>query len=237
MSSIEFINTFDIEPSFFPEPSLKNLPEWYIRTAMEMDPQEEAHLVTIYGDKANTRNTVKRCTPVQDIIGAGYILKTPFDLIVKNVDGIPYYEWPSRGIDAVYFHPAAQLKHHPLMTLDFAPKWNNPWGVKTPLGYSCLFAHPFHHDDLPFTSLSGIVDTDGYTAPVNMPFVLKDPNFQGLIPAGTPFCQVIPFKREPWEMKIGNKVLQEEARRLDWRMNKIPELRYKLLYWNRKYFK
>ena len=51
--------------------------------------------------------------------------------------------------------------------------------------------------------MPGIVDTDKYTAPVNFPFVLNDANFEGLIPAGTPMAQVIPFKREDWNMRIG----------------------------------
>jgi hypothetical protein len=61
------------------------------------------------------------------------------------------------------------------------------------------------HRDLPFTILPGVVDTDRYTAPVNFPFLINDPNFEGLIPAGTPIAQVIPFKREPWEMSIGKE--------------------------------
>jgi hypothetical protein len=34
---------------------------------------------------------------------------------------------------------------------------------------------------------------------------LKDPNWRGLIPAGTPIAQVIPFKRENYKMEISNE--------------------------------
>ena len=52
--------------------------------------------------------------------------------------------------------------------------------------------------------MPGIVDTDTYKASVNFPFVLNEPDtFEGLIPAGTPIAQVIPFKRESWEISIG----------------------------------
>ena len=62
-----------------------------------------------------------------------------------------------------------------------------------------------------FRSLPGIVDTDTYTAPVNFPFVLNDWKFEGIIPAGTPMAQVIPFKRESWQMSIGkNEELIEQ---------------------------
>jgi hypothetical protein len=53
--------------------------------------------------------------------------------------------------------------------------------------------------------MEGVVDTDTYNAPVNFPFVLKNVNFEGLIPAGTPIAQVIPFKREEWKMQIGTE--------------------------------
>lgn len=34
---------------------------------------------------------------------------------------------------------------------------------------------------------------------------LRDPNFEGMIPAGTPMAQIIPFKRDSWEMSIGKQ--------------------------------
>ena len=62
-----------------------------------------------------------------------------------------------------------------------------------------------------FKILPGIVDTDTYTPPVNFPFVLTDENYEGLIPAGTPLAQVIPFKRESWEMSFGSQKEKDRA--------------------------
>ena len=56
-----------------------------------------------------------------------------------------------------------------------------------------------------FTILPGVVDTDTYTAPVNFPGVLTDVKFEGLIPAGTPIAQVVPFQRESWTMELGEQ--------------------------------
>jgi len=52
--------------------------------------------------------------------------------------------------------------------------------------------------------LSGIVDTDSYRVPVNFPFIMNTPlggefNFD----TKTPMVQVIPFKRQDWEMEVG----------------------------------
>jgi len=57
----------------------------------------------------------------------------------------------------------------------------NPFGVKTPKGYSCLFVDPMHGDAKPFKCLPAIVDTDEFTTPLNFPFFL-DKNFSGIIP-------------------------------------------------------
>jgi len=118
----------------------------------------------------------------------------------------PYYEWPA--FEPIQFHPHVQAPEHPNKgdKHEFIsyPKWINPWSIKTPKGYSVLFTQPMHRES-PFTILDGIVDTDSYNAPVNFPFVLNDWDFEGLIPAGTPMAQVIPFKRDSWQMEIGKE--------------------------------
>lgn len=45
--------------------------------------------------------------------------------------------------------------------------------------------------------MSGIMDTDRCFDSGNMPFFLKE-NFEGLIPKGTPYAQIIPIKRKKW---------------------------------------
>ena len=127
---------------------------------------------------------------------------------------IPWYEWPSFG--PLGFHPVAQAPTYPnrkdLPNEGSYPKWINPWSIKTPPGYSILFVQPFHRE-CPFSILPGTVDTDTYTAPVNFPFALNDWNFEGIIPAGTPMAQVIPFKRESWTMSFGEqKEMEEQAK-------------------------
>lgn len=140
--------------------------------------------------------------PVFDAITSGYIITLPADVWVSVKDGQQFFEWSSFGL--VQFHPIEQAPEHPARNKFAYPKWINYWGIKTPTGYSTLFVNPMHHD-LPFTILPGIVDTDQYTAPVNFPMVINDPEFEGLIPKGTPIAQVIPFKRESWQMEIGDE--------------------------------
>ena len=204
MSSIVFTNTVDAPDIYAPQPCSKLIPDWYKNTNSYVGENK------VPNGSGSTTATIKRCMPVFDVINAGYILVTHTDIWVSQKPDlpdnpnkiIPWFEWPS--FDAISFHPEEQAPLHPKVVGTPIPKWINPWGIKTPAGYSSLFIPPVHRDN-PFSALPGIVDTDTYTAPVNIVFTLTDPNFEGLVPAGTPVVQVIPFKRESWDMAIGTE--------------------------------
>jgi hypothetical protein len=81
--------------------------------------------------------------------------------------------------------------------------------VELPEGYSALYTQPFNRFELPFLTTSGIVDNDKVHLPGTMPFfVLK--GVAGILPAGTPYAQIIPFKREHWESEVDVSLAQAE---------------------------
>ena len=217
MSLITFTDTMGVPEQYRPKPASVSVPDWYKNLESYIRGEKKPS-----GD-GNTSATIKRCMPVFDAITNGYIIYTYTDVFVSQkpvteADGtdtgktMPWYEWPSFG--PLGFHPVTQAPTHPgrndLTDGGSYPKWINPWSIKTPKGYSVIFTQPMHRPS-PFTILDGIVDTDSYTAPVNFPFVFNDWNFEGLIPAGTPMAQVIPFKRESWKRETGSeKELQEQ---------------------------
>lgn len=198
---IIFTNTSNFKDLEKPQPALNFIPEWY----KKMDSY-------VGGKKApsgigTTTATIKKCMPVFDSIAAGYIITSPADIWVTIKNNAPHYEWSS--LDLISFHGAEQVPYYPSnrnfrYPLEAYPKWINYWSIRTPKGYSTLFVQPFHRDSI-FTIIPGIVDTDTYTAPVNFPFIINDPEFEGLIPKGTPIAQVIPIKRDSWEMSFGQE--------------------------------
>lgn len=198
MSIIKFTNAFDVPIQFAPQPASKYIPQWY----KEINSYRSKSKTT--NGSGQTDGTIKRCMPVFDAIEAGYIIVSHADVLVSQRNNQFYYEWPSG--DPIQFHPVSQLANYPNNKThkDNLPKWMNPWAIETPKGYSTMFVQPFHRESV-FTILPGVVDTDTYTTMVNFPFVLNDPNFEGLIPAGTPIAQVIPFKRDKWEMRFGDQ--------------------------------
>ena len=85
-------------------------------------------------------------------------------------------------------------------------KFINPWKIKTPPGYSCLFLPVLNNNDSRFEIIPGIVDTDSFPLEINFPFILNGYKYKApiefIIKKGTPIVQVFPFKRQKWKMKI-----------------------------------
>jgi hypothetical protein len=186
-----------IPKEYYPVPGVKAVPEWYKK-------METSHAKDKTNDhEVRSTQTIKRCMPVLDAITTGYVIKTHTDLYITNKDGVLNFEWSSDTKDTITFHPAYQLVNYKELDLpNGAPKIRNPWGIKTPRGYSCLFITPPHRPACGITILEGVVDTDRYTNSVQFPFIV-DKDFVGTVPAGTPIAQVIPFKRDSFRMEIG----------------------------------
>jgi len=88
--------------------------------------------------------------------------------------------------------------------------------------------------DLPFQTLSGIVDCDVHPNSVFVPFFLKK-DFEGIIPAGTPIMQLLPFKRESWESSKGP--VNKMARFSSDLVKRYAMHNYRRLYWSKKSYK
>jgi len=170
---------FDVPKPF---PAYKGVPAWY----REMPGVE------------NNKMTVKKCVPVLDAITSGYLITLAADVEVTD-QGIKNFS-KVKMVSAHHKEQTLNLVVPP--EYDEQPyKWENFFVVKTPKGYSTMFVHPLNRTDLPFMSLSGVVDTDKHPIPVNFPFLIRK-DFRGIITAGTPLIQAIPFKRESWTSEV-----------------------------------
>ena len=224
---IIFTNTTNADLEY-PKPASKLIPDWYKNTQSYIN--NERKLI----NNGETPATIKRCMPVFDAITAGYIIESPADVFVSIRNNIQWFEWSDFGL--INFHPIIQALEHPLKKPFPYPKWVSPWSITTPKGYSVLFVQPFHRESV-FTILPGIVDTDQYMAPVNFPFVINDPTFEGLIPKGTPIAQVIPFKRDSWNMKLGSKKDLETQIKVTRKLHSKFFDKYKTMFWTKKEYR
>ena len=82
-----------------------------------------------------------------------------------------------------------------------------------------------------------VVDTDEFAIPFNMFLKLRDPKFEGMIPAGTPFLQIIPFKRESWTSSLGGDNERKKHEVDVRRFSRVIFDKYKKFFWVKKEYK
>ena len=186
--------------------------------------------------------TIKRCMPIFDSLTAGYTLLLHADLMVSFIyehnQKIQETTWsPHIDYPFIQSHAFIQFNNYPGLEQGVAAKkYVNPFAIVTPPGYSCIFVQPMHQEESPIKILDGIVDTDKQHF-VNFPFVYKDPNFEGIIPAGTPIAQIIPFKRESWKLEIDNEKDIKKIQKSKKEIGANIFGQYRDFNWNRKEYK
>jgi hypothetical protein len=230
---IEFIplSEFAVNCLTPPVPAKKVLPEWYKNTPFFIEGMTSYSTVN-----GVPPTTVKGCNPFLDALTSGYVFCLSNDLeIINNGDNNFSFYWRTNNT-TITEHSKDQ---HPLLPSAFNGsdavfKFHNDFIIKTPKGYSTNFMHPVNQHDLPFRTLSGIVDTDTYMIPVHFPFQLLSLNKEvTILEKGTPLCQFIPFKRDNWkhEVKPYDQKLIEKAR-----FNYFGRIyrAYKSLHWVKK---
>jgi hypothetical protein len=177
-----------------PIPAVLGLPDWF-----KALPQK-AFSETLRDDLF----TIKKCPPVIDAMTFGFLMPLACDLKVENGEFTWQRDLPA-GIakysrSPIDFHDGCQVAGTPFFDEDrFIIKFNNFWTIELPPGYSLLVTHPINRDDLPFSTLSGLVDADSYRDVfIHFPARWRDPDFNGTLPKGTPIAQCIPMKRDRW---------------------------------------
>jgi hypothetical protein len=231
----------------YPTPIKLNIPEWYKKL-----------------DHTVLEKTIKGCMPFLDTLTSGYLLKMPQDFHVmhninnKNEKGEEFKD----SLQTFALHSISPMLHdkqinlnsgidtHSINQLEGSPfikknknlpfyKILNPWKIKTPKGYSCLFVSPLNNSDDRFSIISGIVDTDTFPNEINFPIVIngdKYPMLETTIKKGTPYVQIIPFKRESWKMTLKPRKQKEvQNSRLFYELVLLNN--YKENFWNKKSWK
>jgi hypothetical protein len=188
-----------------PIPAVAGLPDWF-----KALPQK-AFNPTLGGES----HTIKKCPPFLDAMTYGFLIPLASDLEVRDGEFSWNFELPEGFVSdssfaPIDFHDPSQIAGTPFLDDDrFIIKFRNFWTIQAPQGYSLLFTHPVNRGDLPFTTLTGLVDCDAfYHNAVHFPARWHDAQFSGVLPKGTPVAQCLPVKRESWAGQFD--VLSEE---------------------------
>jgi hypothetical protein len=180
-----------------PVPARDGLPEW-LRTM----PGEA--LVAELGAEIRT---LKHCPPLIDALRAGFLMPLAAD--VRVADGAFSWEWdlPATALgrttrSPLSFHHAEQALGSPLHDPERVfLKFNNFWTIALEPGWSLLVMHPINRPDLPFQTLTGLVDADRYgDGLIHFPARWLDAGFDGVLARGTPVAQCVPLRRAALEL-------------------------------------
>jgi hypothetical protein len=178
-----------------PAPARAYVPDWYRQATRFIGGKMELRQQGINKD-------LKLCVPFLDALTSGYVIELPADMLVqRDAQGVTFFwheepqllEFRSKDMATTLPRPAGHDQD--------LYAWVTQWAMIAPPGYSLLVTHPLNRNDLPFTTTSGIIDSDKYSSAGQVPFFLRA-GFSGVIPAGTPIMQVIPIKRENWKHEV-----------------------------------
>jgi hypothetical protein len=212
-----------------PKPAKNYIPEWYknIKSFYRKTP--------IFNTNGKLYNPdLKMCMPFLDSLTTGYIQETWCDIYIqKENEEIKFYFSDFPQIINVREKKAIETYNNEFYPIEF--EWSIEWINKTPKNHSVLICHPLNRLDVPFYTLSGIIDSDMYyhSPSGNLPFYIKK-DFEGLIPKGTPMYQIIPIKRNFWTHKIEKYSINNQKRLK--KQNQVFWEFYKKNFWNKKQY-
>lgn len=183
-----------------PDASKKYVPEWFKNIPLWNSEKKEVKMNP--DGSYDINSTVKKCVPFMDSFLIGYIQELWCDItFYYNDDGTVGFE--HNGVeDPIAIRDSTHLPiGEKFYSLELV--WKTKWEPLTPNGYSSLYVHPLNRIDLPFHTLSGVIDTDQWPISGNFPFLLEKSFIEknGTLFRGTPIYQIIPIKRENWSQE------------------------------------
>jgi hypothetical protein len=209
-------------------PIKQHIPKWYKDTPQFLFDTKPKFL-------PDGNLSLKYCIPFLDSLTTGYAVQLNCDILVEQTENGPFLSWGvgtplsvrDSGHAPTFPIPEGHSNTHFI--------WKVPLIYSLPKEYSVLFTHPLNRYDLPFTTVSGIID-GGFSLPSgNAPFFVKT-NFEGVIPRGTPIAQLIPFLRQSWSSVEEPDLVKDAEIEKDLARSKISGW-YKQNRWQKKEFK
>jgi hypothetical protein len=146
--------------------------------------------------------TAKRCMPFLDALMTGFYLtlSTDLDYDGENFRWVPL---PTTGTEPyptepIAFHAPEQLAGAPLGAEPRTIlKFNIFWAIGLTPGWSLFVTHPAHQTDLPFQTISAVIDADRYSETfIQIPTLWRSRGVPCVLPKGTPVAQCLPIPRD-----------------------------------------
>jgi len=190
-----------------PKPAYKYIPDWYKNTDLLLE-------------QSKLDKTVRGCMPFMESLTFGWIIPAPIDIEIQQSEEGMVLNWTDDSFNAMGYHYLEQVGGEEFPHQDVTIiKFNLPYLIRTPKGVSTLYMPPLNRFESRFTAFSGVVDTDTYMNQINIPSIFWDSSYEGVIQAGTPIAQIIPFYRK----SIVNESVKRTSTEEEDRLNKLTE--------------
>ena len=180
-----------------PAPARGLLPDWL--RAMPANAYSQIHGRDI--------RTVKQCPPFVDAMAFGVMILLPCDVTFDRGQLSWAWDVPEPATSGhprapLSFHVPAQLTDTPFAKGGLAAiKFNSFWTIELEPGWSLFATHPVNRDDLPFRTITGLVDADRFhDGGINFPALWTESDFSGVLPKGTPIAQCFAVPRTAPEL-------------------------------------
>ncbi len=152
--------------------------------------------------------TVKQCPPFVDAMAYGVMILLPCDVTVDHGSLSWAWDIPEPGdIGSSARAPELPCSRRNSRTRRLrregqaAIKFNSFWTIEVDPGWSLFATHPVNRDDLPFRTITGLVDADRFhDGGINFPALWTRPDFSGVLPKGTPVAQCFAVPRTAPEL-------------------------------------
>jgi hypothetical protein len=204
------------------------LPEWYAKLPEVKESYAFNEIVT---------KNVRACVPVSDLMSSGYIIRATFEVRVseKIINFAPAMSIQTalEVKDGNANSNTAQLEQHlglipngpvdvfdelscPMKSRDKKRgkyfKFESPWSIQTPPGYSCLVMQPYYFYNQDVQILPAIIDTDKFDKKIPVIGFLTGKTEEVRFFCGDPLLHIIPFKRDDWEAEFTSEKILDKSK-------------------------
>jgi hypothetical protein len=226
-----------------PVPASTRIPDWWRNvTPYSVNANNPDGTKFIVEDRISNA-TFKKCTPMLDALSSGYLITLWADVQVRQFKSetgeyFPRITWRVNTVSGVFQQhgESSEKIPPPLGYSKYVFKYMNTWIPRTPSGYSVLFTAPFNYENLPFYAIPGVVDSDKSSIEIIPPMWLQE-GFEGVIEAGTPLVQLLPFKRNDWKAEFDYLKDGEYSIIEDKNFNNTLISHYIKKHWSKKSYK
>jgi len=224
----EYLDEYSFRVCDRPVPGSESLPKWF----KEMHPYEGGKLMI--RDKISSASA-KKCTPMLDGMTTGYTVHLWSDVIVEWENDVPYIDWRvDHNVFSLHGESSREIPP-PIGYHNTVFKYLTWFRVKLPAGYSLIVQPPANRNPLPFMAVPAILDSDKVAIDTNIPVWISK-EAKGVIEAGTPIAQLIPFKREKWTSSFTEISHDEHTINEDLGFKKTIVNNYVKNIWSKKEF-